>query len=60
VDAGKGRMSDVISFPAHALLIVGERLRKQEAEGVKMPDGIDRTELALRILVFAEITAATN
>jgi hypothetical protein len=53
-------MSDVISFPAHALLIVGERLRKQEAEGVKMPDGIDRTELALRILVFAEITAATN
>jgi hypothetical protein len=34
-------------FPAHALLIVEERLREQEAEGVEMPD-MPREELALR------------
>jgi hypothetical protein len=27
----------LVSFPAHALLILQERLREQEAEGVKMP-----------------------
>jgi hypothetical protein len=32
-------MTDLIAFPAHALLIVKERLREQEAEGVKMPRG---------------------
>jgi hypothetical protein len=29
-------------FPSHALLIVEERLREQEAEGVEMPEGIER------------------
>jgi hypothetical protein len=28
-----------VVFPAHALLIVEERLREQEAEGVTMPEG---------------------
>jgi hypothetical protein len=46
----------LIVFPAHALLIVEERLREQEAEGVEMPVGIERDELALRILIAAEIS----
>jgi hypothetical protein len=29
----------LISFPPHVLLIVEERLREQEAEGVTMPEG---------------------
>jgi hypothetical protein len=32
-----------IVFPEHALLIVEERLKEQEAEGVEMPEGIERT-----------------
>jgi len=40
-------------LPRHAILIVEERLREQEAEGVEMPEGIERDELALRILVAA-------
>jgi hypothetical protein len=39
----------MISFPAHSLLIVEERLKEQEAEGVQMPDGILLDELALRV-----------
>jgi hypothetical protein len=31
----------LISFPLHALLIVEERLREQQAEGVRMPEGCD-------------------
>jgi hypothetical protein len=34
----------------HALLIVEERLREQQAEGVSMPEGMGLDELALRIL----------
>jgi hypothetical protein len=30
---------------------VEERLRDQEAEGVNMPEGMDRDELALRIVI---------
>jgi hypothetical protein len=41
----------LISFPVHALLIVEERLREQQAEGIQMPEGIDLDELALRILL---------
>jgi hypothetical protein len=41
----------LIAFPAHALLILEERLAEQEAEGVRMPEGIQRDELALRILM---------
>jgi hypothetical protein len=44
----------MISFPVHALLIVEERLREQQAEGVKMPEGVKLDELALRILIAAE------
>jgi hypothetical protein len=40
---------DLTSFPAHALLILEERLAEQEAEGVEMPEGVKRDELALRI-----------
>jgi hypothetical protein len=35
-------------------LIVEERLREQEAEGVRMPDGMPLDELALRILIVAQ------
>jgi hypothetical protein len=44
------RAPRLIAFPAHALLIVEERLREQEAEGVEMPERMERDELALRIL----------
>jgi hypothetical protein len=47
-------LTDVVTFPAHALLILEERLAEQEAEGVEMPEGMERDELALRILVAAE------
>jgi hypothetical protein len=30
----------LIVFPAHALLIVEERLREQEEAGVKVPEGM--------------------
>jgi hypothetical protein len=46
--------AELIAFPQHALLIVAERLREQQAEGVRMPEGIELDELALRILVAAE------
>jgi hypothetical protein len=49
-----GSWSQLVTFPAHALLILEERLREQEAEGVKMPEGMQRDELALRILIAAE------
>jgi hypothetical protein len=44
---------DLIVFPAHAL-ILEERLREQEAEGIRMPKGMGRDELALRMLIAAE------
>jgi hypothetical protein len=37
----------LISFPEHALLIVEERLRDQQAEAVRMPEGVALDELAL-------------
>jgi hypothetical protein len=46
-------VNDLIAFPAHALLVVEERLREQEAEGVEMPASMERDELALRILITA-------
>ena len=45
---------DLVVFPAHALLVLEERLREQEAEGVEMPEGTERDELALGILIAAE------
>jgi hypothetical protein len=47
------RPSDLISFPAHALLVVEERLREQRAAGVRMPPHMQLDELALRILIVA-------
>ena len=37
------------------LLIVAERLKEQEAEGVQMPDGMPLDELGLRVLIAAEL-----
>ena len=48
----------MIAFPAHAHLIVEERLTDQEAEGVRLPGNMDRTELALRILIVSELAAS--
>jgi hypothetical protein len=45
----------LISFPAHALLILEEHLVEQEAEGVEMPEWMEIDELALRILLAAEL-----
>jgi hypothetical protein len=45
----------MIAFPDHALLIVEERLREQEAEGIQMPDGMPLDESALRVLIAAEL-----
>jgi hypothetical protein len=45
-----------IAFPAHALLIVEERLREQEAEGIRMPEGMPLDELALRVLTAAVLS----
>jgi hypothetical protein len=33
---------------------VEEQLREQEAEGVRMPEGMELDELALRILIAGE------
>jgi hypothetical protein len=45
-------------MPEHALLIVEERLREQEADGVRMPEGIELEELALPIPIAAtELTS---
>jgi hypothetical protein len=33
--------------PEHALLILKERLKEQEADGVRMPEGVPLDELAL-------------
>ena len=47
-------MTDLLSFPVHALLIVEERLREQQAVGVRMPEGMPLDELALRVLIAAQ------
>jgi hypothetical protein len=44
----------MISFPMHALLIVEERLREQQAEGIRLPEGMPLDELALRVLIAAQ------
>jgi hypothetical protein len=57
---GSGRARSLISFPAYQLVVVQERLREQEAEGTEMPEGMERDELALRILIVATLTAGTT
>jgi hypothetical protein len=49
-------LDSVIAFPAHALPIVEERLKEQQAESVRMPDGMPLDELALRVLIAAALT----
>jgi hypothetical protein len=53
VDAAR---EPLVTFPPHALLIVEERIREAEEEGVRMPEGVDRTELAQRVLIAVELT----
>lgn len=43
--------SESVSFPPHALLILEERLKEHQAEGL-LPSTADVTELALRILTI--------
>jgi hypothetical protein len=50
-------MGPAVVFPTHALLVVEERLREQESEGVRLPPGMNRTELALRVLAVAALTS---
>jgi hypothetical protein len=47
--------AQLISFPTEAFFTLQDRLAEHEAEGVAMPAGIKRRELALRILVAAEM-----
>jgi hypothetical protein len=54
---GPLRRLEVVAFPAYQLLVVQERLREQEAEGVEMPEGMERDELALQILIAAALMA---
>jgi hypothetical protein len=42
------------SFPAHALLVLEERLKAHQADGTLDPDA-DVTELALKILLLSEV-----
>lgn len=44
----------MIVLPAHALLILEERLRERQEVG-ELPPEIDVTEFALRLLVAAEV-----
>jgi hypothetical protein len=48
-------MDNWVSFPAHGLLIVEERLREHQAEGLQMPEGMPLDELALRVLIAAAL-----
>jgi hypothetical protein len=45
---------ELVAFPAHALLILEERLRERQEEG-ELAIEADVTELALKILVVAEL-----
>ena len=44
---------ELVVIPERALLIVEERLKEQQAEGVRMPEGMPLDELALRVLIAA-------
>ena len=50
----------LISFPPHALLIVEERLKEQEAKSVRMPEGMPVDELALQILIAAALKSRVD
>jgi hypothetical protein len=45
-----------IVFPEHALLILKERLREQQAQGVRMPEGMPLDELGVEgVLITAQM-----
>lgn len=48
-------MADLLTLPAHALLVLEERLKDHQAAGLLDP-GTDVTELAVSILLLAETT----
>jgi hypothetical protein len=50
-----GTNAPPVAFPAHALLILEERLRDRQAEG-EVPIEADVFELALKMLVVAELS----
>jgi hypothetical protein len=52
---GRSTLCTVIVFPHYALLVVEERLKEQQAEGVHMPPGVPLDELALRVLIAAAV-----
>jgi hypothetical protein len=54
------RVETLIVFPAHALLIVEERLKEHAAEGVRMPEGMMLEELALCVRIAAATVAAAR
>jgi hypothetical protein len=43
----------MLTFPAHALSILEQRLAEQEDAGVKMPEGMERDQLGAPIQVSA-------
>jgi hypothetical protein len=47
--------ASIVWFPAHALLILEERLSKQMRQGARGLAGLDRTELAPRIPVTVAV-----
>jgi hypothetical protein len=47
----------LVVFPAYQLLVVEEPPREQETEGARMPEGVERDELALRVMIAAGIEA---
>lgn len=50
---------DLVTFPAHALIVVEERLKDHQAEGILDPDA-DVTRLALRVLLLADRLASSD
>jgi hypothetical protein len=52
----EARESRPISFPAHQLLVLEERLREREEAG-ELPPEMDPTDFALRLLVAAELVS---
>jgi len=53
--ASKSFSPSLVIFHAHALLIVEERLREQEAG--ELPPEMDATDFAIRLLVAAELSS---
>jgi hypothetical protein len=50
---------DFRRVPRSRLLVLEERLGEQQAEGVQMPAGVALDDLALRVLIAAELSEAS-